>query len=42
VLEQWTREVLLEAGLGERMERQGLIHAGGSTSASTAAATTSL
>lgn len=28
VLEQGTREVRLEAGLGERMERQGLIHAG--------------
>ncbi len=28
VLEQGTREVLIEAGVGERMEREGLIHGG--------------
>jgi p-hydroxybenzoate 3-monooxygenase len=28
VLEQGTREVLLEAGVGERMEREGLVHGG--------------
>ena len=28
VLEQGTRDVLIEAGIGQRMEREGLIHGG--------------